>query len=198
MQVADRRCFFNDTRIVVVHTVDVCPYLNFFRTDSRADQRGAVVAASTLQVVDLSVSVSADIALCDEEVCILMFVQQLNELFFNVHGIRLGVLVRTHVIQCRNQNRVDAAFVQVEVHHAGGDQFALSQDNLFFEQCEKVFRKRADMVEMMFYQFFGFLLIFVGAVELFNMAVIFLSQFIDDLVCSVRVFLVQVIRDFDQ
>ena len=54
------------------------------------------------------------------------------------------------------------------------------------------------MIEMMFYQFFGFLLIFVGAVEFFNMAIIFLSQFIDDFVCSVRVFLVQVIRDFNQ
>ena len=31
------------------------------------------------------------------------------------------------------------------------------------------------MIEMMFYQFFGFLLIFVGAVEFFNMAIIFLE-----------------------
>lgn len=75
MQVADRRCLFNDARIVVVHTVDVCPYLDFFRTDSRTDQRGAVVAAATLQVVDLAVSIAADVALCDEEVCILVFVQ---------------------------------------------------------------------------------------------------------------------------
>ena len=74
MQVANRRCLFNDTRIVVVHTVDVCPYLNFFCADSRTDQRGAVVAAATLQVVDLAVGISADVALCDEEVCVFVFV----------------------------------------------------------------------------------------------------------------------------
>ena len=71
---ADWRCLFNNTRIVVVHAVYVCPYLDFFCTDSRTDQRGAVVAATTLQVVDLAVSISANIALCYEEVCILVSV----------------------------------------------------------------------------------------------------------------------------
>lgn len=48
------------------------------------------------------------------------------------------VLVCTHIIQCRNQNGVYAAFVQIEVHHTGRDQFALGQDNFFFEQREKI------------------------------------------------------------
>ena len=181
-----------------MHAIDVGPDLNFLGIQHRTDNRGCVVAAATFQIVNIAESIAAYISLSDINIGIRVHIHQSAKASGYILHVGLAVAVRTHIIQCRDQDGVYAAFVQVEVHHTGRDQFALCQDNFFFEQREKIFRKRADMIEMMFYQFFGFLFIFVGVVEFFNMAVIFLCQFIDDFVCSVRVFLLQVIRDFNQ
>ena len=127
-----------------------------------------------------------------------MFVQLFYQTFLNINGIRFSILVRTHIFQSRKQDGVHAGFIQIQVHHTGRDQFALGQDNFFFEQREKILCKRADMVEMMFYQFFGFLLIFVGAVQFFDMSVIFLRKLIDDFICTIRILLVQVVGYLNQ
>ena len=53
----------DDTWVVVVHSVNVGPYLNLVCVDSCSDKRCCVVRPTTLKVVYLTVSVSADKAL---------------------------------------------------------------------------------------------------------------------------------------
>ncbi len=198
MQVTDRRCFIYDARIVVVHTVDICPDLDFINIEGCTDQRSAIVATATLQVINFTVSITANVTLSDIQLGILMFIQQFNQTFFDIYRVRFCILVRPHIFQCRKQDRLHTCFIQIQVHHAGRDQFALCQHDLFFEQGEQVFSKSADIIEMRFYKFFGFLLIFVGTVQFFDMSVIFLCKLIDDFICTIRIFLVQVVGYFNQ
>lgn len=55
----------NHARVVVVHTVDIGPYLNLLGRQSRSDERSREVATAAQQVVYLAVSVAADESLCD-------------------------------------------------------------------------------------------------------------------------------------
>ncbi len=56
----DRVGVVDDARIVVVHSVDVGPYLHFVRVDRRAHQRRAVIAAAASEVVDFASVVRTD------------------------------------------------------------------------------------------------------------------------------------------
>ncbi len=55
-------------RVVVMHTVDVRPYLYFTGMDGRSDQGGTVIASSALQVVRLAICVPANEALGNEDI----------------------------------------------------------------------------------------------------------------------------------
>ena len=52
--------------VIVVHAVDISPYLNLVGLEDRTDNRSGVVAAATLEVVDTSMVVAAYITLCDK------------------------------------------------------------------------------------------------------------------------------------
>ena len=101
-----------------MHTVDVGPDLDLFGTNGGTYQRSTVVATATEQVINLSVRIAADEALRNKEFCIGMFIQQLQQFLLDIDRIRFGILVRAHVIQSRNQHRLHATLVQIEVHHA--------------------------------------------------------------------------------
>ena len=74
---------------------------------------------------------------------------QLNlELVLDIDRIGLGILVRTHVFLSRKQHRLHAAFLQIVVHHGGGNQLALSQHHFLLKQSEEVFGIRTDIVKM--------------------------------------------------
>ena len=51
--------------VVVVHTVDICPDLYLVRHQGCTNERGGIVGATTLQVVNLVISVAAYETLCD-------------------------------------------------------------------------------------------------------------------------------------
>ena len=53
------------SRIVVVHAVDVGPYLYLFNLKSCTYKRGGIVRTSTLQIIHLAICVPADKTLGD-------------------------------------------------------------------------------------------------------------------------------------
>ena len=114
-------------RIVVVQPVDVGPYLDFGGAQCGTDQRGAVIAASPSQVVDLPRSISADIPLCNEQTGKGIFVQRLAHVAPDKTHVRFPVPVRPHEIGGRQQGGVHPLFLQVEIHQPRDDQFALGQ-----------------------------------------------------------------------
>ena len=103
-----------------MHPVDVRPDLDFLGLDSGADEGSSVVASAALEVVDFSVGIAADITLSDVQVCLRVLVEQLLEFFADIQRVRLSVFVRPHEIQCREENRIDSAFVEIKVHHSRG------------------------------------------------------------------------------
>ena len=97
MKMAHGRGLVHNTRVVVVHTVDVRPNLDFGSIDSRTYQRSGIIAAATLQIVYLAIGVAADKTLCDINVGIGMQLKLNLKFFFDVNRIRFSILVRTHI-----------------------------------------------------------------------------------------------------
>ena len=147
VQLTHRRSLVHHARVVVVHTVDVCPYLDFRSVDGRTDQGCRIVASTALQVVHLTVGVAADESLGDVDFLTRMSFQLLCQFLADVVQVRLAVLVCPHEIQCRQQCRLDALFAQVVGHHVGRDDFSLGQNDLFFEQGKDIFCIGTDVVK---------------------------------------------------
>ena len=158
-------CAFYDARVVVVHAVDVGPDLHLFGADGGAYQGGGVVAAAALQVVNLSVSVAADVAFGDEELLVGVLLKLVDEVLLNEEGIGLGVLVGPHKVEGGQGGGGDALLGEVEVHHLGRHEFAAGQDDALLEGGEHVLDHGADKVEMARDAFFGAAAIVVGGVE---------------------------------
>ena len=57
----------DDTGVVVVHAIDICPDLDLVDLEGGTDERGGIVATPALQVVDIAEGIAADVALRDEE-----------------------------------------------------------------------------------------------------------------------------------
>ena len=77
-------CIAYDTRIVVVHSVDVGPNLDFLGRKSGTNERGCEVASATQKIVHLAISVAADEALCDINLVTLILLQDGAELLLDV------------------------------------------------------------------------------------------------------------------
>ena len=97
MKVTHRRSLVHNTRVVVVHTVDVRPNLDFGSIDGSAYQGSGIIAAAALQVVYLAISVATDETLCDVDFRIGMQFELNLEFIFDINRVGLRVLVRTHV-----------------------------------------------------------------------------------------------------
>ena len=173
MQLANRSCLVNNARVVVVHTVDVCPYLDFRSIHGSTDQRSGVIAATTLQVIDLTVSIAADKTLCDVNLHIRIKFQLCLQFLLNIYGVRLRVLVSTHEFQSREQHGLHTTFLQVEVHHSRRNKLSLCQNHFLFEQSEKVFSIGADVVKVRLDDFQPFLFIFLSCIKFINVLFIF-------------------------
>ena len=103
--------FVYDARVVVVHAVDVRPYLDFLTLYRRSDEAGGIVRTAALQVVHLAVCVTADEALCDVNLVSGVGRQQFVDLLFDVIEIRFGIFVRTHKVECRQQDSLYTTFL---------------------------------------------------------------------------------------
>ena len=198
MQVTHGRSLIHDARVVVVHAVNVCPNLYLGSIDGSANQRSGVVASTPLQVINLTVCVAADEALRDVDVSIRMQLQLDLQLLLDIYRVRFGILVCPHEFQSWQQHGVHPALLQVEVHHAGGNQFALGKDDLFLEKRKQVLGIGTDIIEVGTNQFQSLLLILRRGIQLVDMATVFTLQAIDDFVGSFRILLVQIIRNLHQ
>ena len=76
------------TWVVIMHTVDVRPDLNLLGIDGSTNQRSGIVRATTLQIVNLTVSIAADKALRNVHLQTLILLHNGSQLFFNIHGVR--------------------------------------------------------------------------------------------------------------
>lgn len=103
--------FVYDARVVVVHAVDVRPYLDFLTLYRRSDEAGGIVRTAALQVVHLAVCITADEALCDVNLVSGVGRQQFVDLLFDVIEIRFGIFVRTHKVECRQQDSLYTTFL---------------------------------------------------------------------------------------
>ena len=110
-------CLVNHTGIVVVHSIDICPDLDFISTNGSTDERCGIVGSSTVKVVNLTIGITTDEALCDINLIAVGFLQDLGQLLFDVVGIRLGILVGSHEVKGREQNGVDALLLKIVHDH---------------------------------------------------------------------------------
>ena len=181
-----------------MHTVDICPNLDFRSVYCGSNQRSSIVTTTTLQIVYLTVSIAADETLCNVDFCIRIEIELCAQFILNIYRIRFCVLVSTHEFQSRKQHRLHATFLQVEVYHCRRNKLSLCQNHFLFEQSEKVFSIGADVVEVGFDNFKTFLFIFLGCKKLINMLFIFCFQLINNLVGTLRILLIQIVRNFHQ
>ena len=198
VQLAYRSGLVNNTRVVIVHTVDICPDLDFGSVHCCSDQRSGVVATTTLQVVYLTVSIAADETLRNVDFRIRIKIQLSTQFILNIYGVRFCVLISTHEFQSRKQHGLHTTFLQVEVYHRRRDKLSLCQNHFLFEQSEKVFSIGADVVEVRLDDFQTFLFIFLSCVQFINVLFIFSLQLIDNLVGTLRILLIQIVRNFHQ
>ena len=78
-------------------------------------------------------------------------------------------------------------------HHVCGEDFSLCDDGSLFEAGEGVFRERAQILESLFEEFCYLCFDVIVGVELFDVLEIFSLELVDDVVCSVGVFLVEIV-----
>ena len=119
MQVAYGLCLVNYTGIIVVHAVDVSPDLDLIGLDGGAQDGCCVVTASALQVVDVTVHVAADKALCDVDLHAGNGFELLGCVLCDELHVRLCVCIGLHEIEGGQESSLDTLLLEVEGYHVG-------------------------------------------------------------------------------
>ena len=183
----------NHAWVVVVHTVDIGPNLNLIGSDSSSDERSGIVATSTLQVVDLAVSIAADETLSEINLCSLVLLHKSSKFLLDVNRIGLGILIGTHKVESVEQNGLDADLVHVVNHHVGRDNLALSHDALLLERSKELLGERTQVVELALQELACSGLGLGFGVQLVNVLVVLLLQAVDNLVSAIGVLLIEIV-----
>lgn len=89
----------NESGVIVVHAIDVCPYLDLVSKERSTNERGGIVRATTLEVVDLAEGVAADVALGDIDVEALVLLHEGVEVLTDIGSIGLVVLIDAHIVE---------------------------------------------------------------------------------------------------
>ncbi len=76
MEVSHRARTLYKTRIIIVHSVYICPYLYLLSLYRRTDKRCCIIAASAFKIIDLSVVVKTDETLRYKQSCISILLNQ--------------------------------------------------------------------------------------------------------------------------
>ena len=101
IEAMDGRGTLDDTWVIVVHAIDVGPDLYFGGADGGPDERSGVVAATTLEVVDLAIGIATDVAFGDEELFVGILIEEVEEVLLDKEGVRLGILIGAHEVEGR-------------------------------------------------------------------------------------------------
>ena len=147
-ELLDRFSVFDVAGIIVVHAVDVGPYLDFIALNSRADQRSGCVAAASFQIVDFSKSIAADIPLCNKKPAAGVFGKLCFQVGFNIFRIWFTLFIEAHKIKRRQQNGLDLAFLQIELQETAGDQLSLGQNRALLVRGKHIQGKTADVFKV--------------------------------------------------
>ena len=191
-------CVVNDAWIVVVHTINVGPNLYLVSRESSTDERGCIVAATTLQVVYFAVSIAADESLCDIYLLALVLLHDVSEFLLDVLWVGFSVLVCAHEVECIEQNGLDALFLHVVYHHVGAHNLTLCHDAFLLKGSEEVFCERAQVIEFATEELAGGFLHLLSGVEIFHMLHVFFLQVVDYFVGSLWILLVEIVRDLNE
>ena len=198
LQLVDGLRLVYHTRVVVVHTVDVGPDLDFLSVQCSTDERSGVVRTAALQVVYLAVGIAADESLRDIHLLSLVLLHDGSQLFLDVDGVGLGVLVSTHEVESVEQYSLDALFLHIVYHHVGRHHLALCHDGLFLERGENFLGERAQIVELVLQEVAGGLFGIILGEELIYVLHVLRLQSVDNLVGAVGILFVEIVRDFHQ
>ena len=131
-------CLLYDAWVVVVHTVDICPDLDFISKHSCTDERSGIVRTTTLKVVNLTVSVAAYKALGDVYLIALVRLKYLCKILLDEWSVRFSVFVCTHEVECIEKDRLNALLLEVVHNHVSAHNLTLCNDDLLLETCEDI------------------------------------------------------------
>ena len=98
VQLAYCLCVLYDTRVVVVHTIDIGPDLNLVSWESCTYERSCVVATTTLEIIYLAVSVAADEALGDVNLITFVLLHDGTQFLLDVLWVWFCILISTHKV----------------------------------------------------------------------------------------------------
>ena len=79
-------CLVNDTWVVIVHTVDISPDLDFLSINGSTNEGGRIVTATTLQIIYLTISITTDKALCQIYLLTFVLLKEHVKFFLNIGG----------------------------------------------------------------------------------------------------------------
>ena len=188
----------DDARVIIVHSVNIGPDDYFISHESSTDKRSGVIRTSTLEIVHLSVGITTDETLGNIDLITFIGTHYLREMLLDIMCVRLSILVSTHEVEGINKQSLYANLLEIIDHHIGADYLALSNDNSLFETCEYIFGETTKITELVSKKLASGLLHFLSGIELINVLHIFLFEGVDDLISSVRVFLVEVIAHLNE
>ena len=198
VELAHRFGVLDKPRVVVVHSVDVRPYLDFGRLQRCADEAGRIVGPAALQVGDFALGVAADEALRDIDVVAGIGLELFLQLVADVAGVGLVVGVEAHIVQRGDERRLDALLLHVERHHIGAHDFPLGQHDFLLGVTECPVRKRAQHGEDVAQHLGSFLGISLGVVELADVLAVLGAQLVDDAVGCFGIILTEIIRNLHE
>ena len=148
-----------------MHAVNVGPYLDFLCGEGSTYKRSRKVATAAEQIVHFSVGVTADKALRDIHLIALVLLHYGSEHLLDVVRVRLGVFVRAHEVEGREQNHFHIFLKEIVGHHVGAYYLALSYDVLLLKACEEILCERSEIIKLRHEELSCALLHFVRGVE---------------------------------
>ena len=189
----------HDTRVVIVHPVDVGPYLNLLGIEDGANDGGGVVAAAALEVVHLGVGIEADVSLSEEERLRRVVGHRLQEAVLYAWKVRLAILVGADEVESAQPDRIFPLLPEVELHHPHGDNLALTQDLLGLVVTEESLRLKApEEAHLLVDEDLCQCLRLLALVEGVDGVVVLLLQLVDQAECALDIGVGKVVTDLDQ
>ena len=198
MELGNRRCVFNETRVVVVHTVNICPNLNLSCTNCCSNEGSSIVGATALQVIYLTVCISANKTLSDIDFLTWIFLQLNFDFLTDILEVWFSILIGAHKLKCWNQSGIHAQFLQVVCYHIRRENFALSDDDFLLKHGEDTFCERTQVVEFLLDEIESLFFPFLCGIEFIDVTTVFLLERIDGFICSLWILLVEVVCNFDE
>ena len=135
------------TRVIIVHPVNVRPYLYFLCADGSADERCSIVAAAPFQVVRFIISIFADIPLSNKKIDAGILCPLRLQFFLYIFQVRFSFRSGTHKVESGEQDIGNLSFPQVEVQQGCTDKFSLCQYLFFFNRGEFIIDKLPESLE---------------------------------------------------